>query len=88
MLLPNFFEENHEDIKARIVVFNALYKLFDQTLYTKESLRVFHKKLKDFSFEAKAISCYIKNNSKQTLEDLSFLIEEFRAYALIATDLS
>lgn len=88
MLLPNFFDETHEDIRARIVVFNALYNLFDQTLFAKESLSVFYEKVTSFSFETKALSCYRIKNPKQTLEDLHSLLDDFRDYSLIQTDLS
>lgn len=80
LLLPNFFKENHDEIEARVCVFNSLYKMFDQSAYLNESLSEFYDRVKKFSFEKKALTCYKAGNPKQTLESLHFLVEDFNKY--------
>lgn len=77
LLLPNFYSGDIKDITAKFFVYNFLYKMFDQSFYHNEPLTVFFKRVKNFSFERKALSCYKDNNPKQTLEELNHLIEDF-----------
>ena len=80
LLLPNFFGDELADVKTRLLMFNALYQMFDPAQYANESLSVFYKKVKNFSFESKALSCYQEDNPKQTLESLHTLLEDFNDY--------
>lgn len=77
LLLPNFFDDNHENLISKIYVFNCIYKMFDSSLYLNESLSSFYERVKKYSFETKALSCYCADNHKQTLENLHLLVEEF-----------
>lgn len=80
LLLPNFFGDELADVKTRLLVFNALYQMFDPAQYANESLSVFYKKVKNYSFESKALSCYKEDNPKQTLDSLHALLEDFKDY--------
>lgn len=80
LLLPNFYDAKLVDIEARILIFNSLYRLFDPTQYTNESLSAFYRKVKQFSFETKALSCYQENNPKQTMESLHTILEDFSIF--------
>lgn len=77
LLLPNFYENNIDVSISKMYVFNYLYKMFNQSLYENEPLSVFYEKVKNYSFESKAISCYEDNNPKHTLKSLHHLLEDF-----------
>lgn len=65
-----------------MVVFNYLYKMFNQSLYGNEQLSVFYKRVKNYSFERKALACYQDNNPKFTCDSLYLLLEDFYNYYL------
>lgn len=79
LLLPVFFGDDNDDIKAKIYVLNSLYKMFDQELYVDKSLSEFYERVKKFSFEDKALSCFKADNLKRTLEELHLLVEDFES---------
>lgn len=86
LLLPNFVTENLHEITSRLFVFNALYKMFDQSKYMNESLGEFYASVKKYSFEKKVMLCYEENNLKQTLDKIHLLVEDFERWKVREKD--
>lgn len=77
LLLPNFYNDEYLEVKSRLLVFNYLYRIFDQSEFMKERLSDFYKSVKVFDFEVKALSCYEENDPQKTKKNLHMLINEF-----------
>lgn len=54
--------------------------MFNRALFQDESLKIFFGRVKAFSFETKAISCYQADNKKKIGENLQNLLEEFEKF--------
>lgn len=82
-LLPNFGEKKSlEEIIKKIIVLNAVYKMFDQECVELMPLDQFKVIVTEFEFERLVLDCYEQSNPPKFFEKCAEVVSNFQEYCI------